>query len=73
MKTPYPGLPEGKLAYIRQVDPQVLPGEVRARIPQGAAVWGIHNPEGECIALTDNRAGAFALARDNDFAPVSVH
>tara|TARA_R110002124_G_scaffold95963_13_gene240319 strand:- start:6292 stop:6516 length:225 start_codon:yes stop_codon:yes gene_type:complete len=73
MQTPYPGLPTGKIAYIRRVDPGTLPQDVRDQIPQDAQVWGVHSESGECLALTDDRRGAFLLARENDLAPVSAH
>lgn len=73
MQTPYPNLPAGKLAYIRRVDVTQLPPEVQDQVPEGAQVWGVHNAEGACLALTQNRDMAFVLARQNDLAPVSVH
>ena len=73
MQTPYPDLPEGKIAYIRQIDPQTLPDTIRAQIPGGVEVWGVHSPEGECIALTQDRSTAFFVARENDLTPVSAH
>jgi hypothetical protein len=73
MNTPYPGLPTGKIAYIRQVDPKGLPDEIRDQIPGDATLWGVHTPEGEVLALARDRAVAFALARQNDLAPVSAH
>ena len=73
MHTPYPGLPDGKIAYIRQIDPETLPDEVRARIPGDAEVWGVHTPEGECLALTQDRRTASFVARENDLTPVSAH
>ncbi|MCB1394991.1 MAG: DUF1150 family protein [Rhodobacter sp.] len=73
MKTPYPALPDGKIAYIRQVDPASLPDEIRAQLPGDAAVWGVHAEDGEMLALARDRKVAFLLARQNDLAPVSAH
>lgn len=73
MQTPYPGLPAGKLAYIRQIDRDGLPVEIRTQIPGDTPIWGIHTPNGEVLALARNRAVAFALARQNDLSPVSAH
>ena len=39
----------------------------------GKIFWGIYDAEGTRIAVTDNRECAFALARQNDFTPSSVH
>lgn len=73
MQTPHPLAPEGKLAYIRQIDPATLPQDVRDRIPGDVPVWGVHSPAGECLALTQDRSTAFVLARQNDLDPVSAH
>jgi len=73
MQTPFPNLPQGKIAYIRRVDPVTLPQDVREQIPQDAQIWGVHSEAGECLALTNDRHGAFLLARENDMAPVSAH
>lgn len=73
MDTPYSDLPEGKIAYIRQIDVADLPDEIRSQLPANAKVWGIHAATGEMLALAQDRRQAFALARQNDFAPVSAH
>ena len=73
MKTPYPGLPDGKIAYVRRIDPQTLPDEIRNQIPDDTQVWGVHDEAGECIALTQDRRTAFFVARENDLTPVSAH
>ncbi|MCB1390066.1 MAG: DUF1150 family protein [Rhodobacteraceae bacterium] len=73
MQTPYPFVPDSKIAYIRRIDLSSLPQEIRAQVPKGAEVWGVHNPEGECIALTQDRSTAFFVARENDLEPVSAH
>lgn len=73
MQTPYANLPEGKLAYIRRIDPRQLPADIRAQIPADAQVWGVHAEDGECIALAEDRRTAFFVARENDLEPVSTH
>lgn len=73
MKTPYSGLPEGKIAYIRRIDPATLPDEIRAQVPDDAPLWGVHAADGEMLALARGRQVAFLLARQNDLAPVSAH
>jgi Uncharacterized small protein len=73
MQTPYPFVPDGKLAYIRQIDVASLPQDIREQVPKGAEVWGVHNIEGECLALTQDRSTAFFVARENDLEPVSAH
>lgn len=39
----------------------------------GKFFWSIYDSEGVRIAVTDNRECAFAIARQNDFVPNSVH
>lgn len=73
MKTPYPDMPESRIAYVRQVPVDALPEEIRAQLPGVREVYGIHNEEGECLALARDRQMAFVLARQNDLAPVSAH
>lgn len=73
MQTPYPFVPDGKIAYIRQIDVATLPQDIRAQVPSGTEVWGVHNHEGECLALTQDRSTAFFVARENDLEPVSAH
>ena len=73
MQTPYGHLPEGKIAYIRRIDPATLPEQLRAHVPAGAPLWGVHSPAGECLALTQDRGTAFVVARQNDLTPVSAH
>ncbi|WP_417589375.1 DUF1150 family protein [Pararhodobacter oceanensis] len=73
METPYSDLPLGKIAYIREIEAQDLPDDIRAQLPEESPVWGVHSPEGECLAIALDRRVAFMLARENDFAPVSAH
>lgn len=77
MNTPYPFVPAekqtDKLAYVRQIAREALPAELQAQVPDDAQIWGIHDAQGKCLALTANRGLAFSMARQNDLAPVSVH
>jgi hypothetical protein len=73
MKTPYPDLPESRIAYIRQVPVEALPDEVRQQLGGVSLVYGIHTEAGECLALARDRKMAFVLARQHDLAPVSAH
>ncbi len=73
MDTPWKDLPEGRIAYIREVPVDTLPDEIRTRLDGARQVYGIHTEEGECIALARDRKLAFVLARQNDLAPVSAH
>jgi hypothetical protein len=68
---------EGKrIVYVRPVRTADLPGEVQAQIEANigaSTVYAIHAPTGEVLAVVPDRAQAFVVARQNEFAPVSVH
>jgi hypothetical protein len=36
-------------------------------------IYAVHGADGQRLALVKDRTLAFVLARQNDFAPVSVH
>lgn len=73
MKTPFPDMPESRIAYIRQVPVDALPEEIRSQLPGLVQVYGVHDAEGACLALARDRHLAFVLARQNDLSPVSAH
>lgn len=61
---------ERSIVYVREAD--------RASLPDGlqdapGKLFTMHDPEGKCLAVTQDRKIAFALARQNDLTPVSVH
>lgn len=75
MNTPFDlntGMSE-RIVYVRSVDVAELPDEVRAQSQGLETIYAVHAPDGERLALVANRQMAFALARQNDFAPVTVH
>ena len=59
--------------YVRQVDVADLPEELQQQAMGAESVYALCNEDGEQIALAGSRDLAFILARQNDFAPVSVH
>jgi len=61
------------IVYIRTVATKNLPQEVREKVGMTETVFAVHDSEGKRLALVRNRHVAFALARQNDMAPVSVH
>lgn len=75
MNTPFDfsKLENERLVYIRPVKVEDLPDEVRAQAGEAERVYAVHSADGERIALVRDRSLAFALARQNDFAPVNVH
>jgi len=75
MDTKYNGLPEGgaRIVYIRPVNVDDLPAEVQAHAGGLKTIYALHDAGGDRIALVKDRELAFALARQNDMAPVNVH
>ena len=75
MNTPYDfsKLDEGRVVYVRPVDADDLPAELRQQMGGLKTLYAVHNAEGERLALVKNRNLAFTLARQNDLAPVTVH
>lgn len=66
-------LEDERLVYIRPVTVADLPDEMRKQAGSREQVFGVHSPDGACLALVKDRKLAFVLARQNDFAPVNVH
>ena len=62
-----------RTVYVRPIAREDLPEELRAQVGPGKPVYGIHGQDGSCLALAKDRNLAFALARTNEMAPVSVH
>ncbi|WP_417249394.1 DUF1150 family protein [Celeribacter sp.] len=75
MNIPYPNLPNGgdKTVYVRAVEVSELPQEVRDQAVGHDVLYSVHDANGQRLALVANKRLAFELARDNDYAPVSVH
>jgi len=59
--------------YVRTVARADLPEDMRSEIGGADQVYAIHSEDGERLALVKDRELAFAVARTNDFTPVSVH
>ncbi|SPF77629.1 DUF1150 family protein [Pseudoprimorskyibacter insulae] len=66
-------LSEDRIVYVRQVLTADLPEDVQAQVGDMKELYAVHNSSGERLALVKDRALAFALARQNDLAPVTVH
>ena len=62
-----------RLVYIRPVEVADLPDEMQSQADGHDRIYGVHSPDGVCLALVKDRDLAFALARQNDYAPVEVH
>lgn len=63
----------GNTVYVRRVEMDSLPAEVRQQAPQLQALYAVHGTDGERLALVADRGLAFMLARQNELNPVSVH
>ena len=65
--------PKDRIVYVRAVEVADLPTEVQEQAEGLTQIYAVHRGNGERLALVANKSMAFALARDHDFAPVSVH
>jgi hypothetical protein len=67
-----PMIADGKkpIVYVREANPSALPDHLKSA---PGKVFAVHDLEGNCLALTQDRNVAFVLARQNDMRPVSVH
>ena len=61
------------IVYVRPVSAEKLPKKVRLAIGGLDEVYAIHSENGDYLGLAKDRSMAFALARQNDLDPVSVH
>ena len=75
MNTPYDlqKMGDEQIVYVRPVLVSELPAEVRDAAGGADEIYAVHNAEGERLALVKDRTLAFALARQNDLTPVTVH
>lgn len=75
MNAAFNGFPEQgeRIVYVRPVDVAELPDEIRAEIGDIGTIYAVHDADGARLALVRDRRMAFALARQNDMAPVAVH
>jgi hypothetical protein len=75
MDTPYDFGPETgeRIVYVRPVPVADLPEPLRVQAAGLEVIYAVHRPDGERLALVRDRALAFALARQNDLAPVNAH
>ncbi|OSQ53107.1 DUF1150 family protein [Marivita geojedonensis] len=64
---------KSNIVYVRPVAVADLPDEVRDELGDQKTIYAVHRADGERLALVKDRKLAFMLARQNDFAPVTVH
>lgn len=58
------------IVYIREADRDALPEHLKGA---PGKLFAVHDPNGNILAVADDRSVAFAMARRNDLTPVSVH
>jgi hypothetical protein len=75
MDTPYDfgAEPAERIVYVRPVAVAELPEPLRSQAAGLETLYALHSAEGARLALVRDRKMAFALARQNDLAPVSAH
>ena len=64
---------EDRIVYVRPVSVADLPQDVQDQVEGRETLYAVHRADGERLALVMDRRMAFVLARQNDFAPVTVH
>lgn len=63
-----------RIVYVRPVAVSDLPEQLREQAGDADQLYAVHSgADGERLALVADRNLAFVLARQNDFAPVTVH
>jgi len=65
--------PQDRTVYVKTILVTDLPREVRDQAEGLEQLYAVHDAEGQQLALVGDRKLAFALARQNDLAPVTVH
>lgn len=64
---------DDRIVYVKAVDVDDLPDNIRGQLPDDAMLYAVHNASGQRLALVKERDMAFVLARQNDLSPVTVH
>lgn len=64
---------KSRIVYVREVAVSDLPQDVQEQAEGVDVLYAVHSADGERLALVKERSLAFILARQNDFAPVTVH
>jgi hypothetical protein len=75
MDTKFFNMPEADnpIVYVSPVRAEDLPDELRSQVGDLEVVYAVSRTNGERLALVASKKLAFALAREHDFDPVSVH
>lgn len=75
MDTPFEKMPPAaeRIVYVRAVEVADLPQDVQEQAEGLKTIYAVHRGDGARLALVADKRLAFALAREHDLAPVSVH
>ncbi|HBS37582.1 MAG TPA: DUF1150 domain-containing protein [Rhodobacteraceae bacterium] len=61
------------LVYIKTVEVTELPLNLQRQVGSDKTLYAVHKADGERVAVVENRALAYSLARDNDLTPMTLH
>ena len=61
------------LVYIKTVEVMELPLDLQRQVGSDKTLYAVHKADGERVAVVENRALAYSLARDNDLTPMTLH
>ncbi|MGH1575594.1 DUF1150 family protein [Planktotalea sp.] len=64
---------DARIVYVRPVEAAELPADVQEQVSGMETLYAVHSESGERLAIVADRDMAFVLARQNDYAPVTVH
>jgi len=64
---------DARIVYVRPVEVSDLPVEMQEQAKGQDQLYAVHTEDGERLAVVADRELAFVLARQNDYAPVTVH
>lgn len=64
---------ESPIVYVRPIAAIDAPEDIQEQLGDLTSLYAIFDADGEHLAYVKDRAMAFAVARTNEFAPVSVH
>lgn len=62
-----------RIVYVKPIAVADLPQDVQDEAGELDLIYAVHNSDGEQLALVANRQLAFSLARQHDYAPVSLN
>ena len=61
------------LVYIKTVAVTELPLDLQRQVGPDKTLYAVHKSDGERVAVVENRALAYSLARDHDLTPMTLH